>query len=163
MSGERSGAPGSASAAGSPDAAGTAGGRVEYRTGIPPADEFERLLAGTGWFSDGPPTTAQLAGALSTSWVAVGAYADGRLVGVGRAVADGVLHALIADVIVEPAWQGRGVGTGVVERIVAACTAAGIRDVQLFCATGKRPFYERLGFRARPEDAPGMELEQRRS
>ena len=184
MSGGRAGPPAAPRSPGSPGASGESGepanvagatppaaapcgsdtataGSVDYRTGIPPVAEFERLLAGTGWFAGDPPTRDQLAGALSTSWIAVGAYAGGRLVGVGRVVGDGVLHGLIADVIVEPAWQGRGVGTAVVERLIAACAAAGVRDVQLFCATGKRPFYERLGFRARPHDAPGMELERR--
>jgi hypothetical protein len=33
--------------------------------------------------------------------------------------------------------------------------------VQLFSARGKRDFYERLGFVARPDDGPGMELSGR--
>ncbi len=131
---------------------------VAYRREIPDVEAFARLLDGTGWFSDDPPSRSELAAALASSWTAVGAYAGSRLVGTGRVVADGVLHALIVDVIVEPEWQGRGVGRGIMERLVAACEAAGIRDVQLFCATGKRGFYERLGFRARSDEAPGMEL-----
>ena len=41
---------------------------------------------------------------------------------------------------------------------MAECRRHGIVDVQLFCADGARPFYERLGFVTRPDDAPGMEL-----
>jgi len=33
-----------------------------------------------------------------------------------------------------------------------------VLQVQLFSARGKREFYERLGFAARPDDGPGMEL-----
>jgi predicted N-acetyltransferase YhbS len=43
-------------------------------------------------------------------------------------------------------------------RLLERCRAAHIRDVQLFCARGKVPFYSRLGFIARSEDAPGMDF-----
>ena len=33
-----------------------------------------------------------------------------------------------------------------------------IRDIQLFCAKGKRKFYEKYDFMARSEEEPGMEL-----
>ena len=133
-------------------------GAVEYLEEIPAVAEFSRLLDQTRWFCDEPPSPEALSVALGASWAAVCARSAGRLVGTGRIVSDGALHALIVDVIVDEEWQGRGVGTGIMTRLVAACERAGVRDVQLFCAVGKRPFYERLGFTARPVDAPGMQL-----
>ncbi len=79
----------------------------------------------------------------------------------GRTISDGAIHALIVDVIVDPDWQGRGVGREIMTRLIARCDAAGIEATQLFCASGKAPFYEKLGFHARPENAPGMELARR--
>jgi hypothetical protein len=38
------------------------------------------------------------------------------------------------------------------------CVAAKIRDIQLFSAKGKSGFYEKYGFKRRPENAPGMEI-----
>jgi GNAT superfamily N-acetyltransferase len=88
----------------------------------------------------------------------VAAYDGGRLVGSGRIVSDGVFHGLIVDVIVLPEYQGKGIGTAIMERLIECSRAQRIRDVELFCAKGKAAFYERLGFRARPADAPGMDL-----
>ena len=86
------------------------------------------------------------------------AYCEGRLAGTGRVISDGVLHALIVDVIVPPEYQGRGIGTSIMERLIERCRAARIHDVQLFCARGKAPFYRRLGFVNRPADAPAMDF-----
>jgi len=133
-------------------------GAVEYRDGIPDVDEFARLLDQTGWFAGDPPSCDELSRTLTASWFATGAYAGGRLVAVGRVLSDGCLHALIVDVITDEEWQHRGLATTIMTRLLAARDGAHIRDVQLFCARGKRPFYERLGFFARPNDAPGMDL-----
>jgi GNAT superfamily N-acetyltransferase len=95
---------------------------------------------------------------LAPTWYAVSAYEGERLVGTGRIIGDGVLHALLVDVIVDPDYRHRGIGSAIVERLVAECRRHRIVDVQLFCEFGVSPFYERLGFAARPDDAPGMEL-----
>jgi predicted N-acetyltransferase YhbS len=60
--------------------------------------------------------------------------------------------------MVLPEYQGQGIGFGLLRELVARCRGAGIRDIQLFCARGQAGFYERQGFQARPEDAPGMQL-----
>ncbi len=131
---------------------------IEYRSSVPEAGAFARLFATTGWDPEGRLTAARAAAALARSWYAVAAYDDGRLVGIGRIVGDGVLHALLADVVVDPGYRHRGIGSEIVRRLAAECREQDIMDTQLFCARGKRPFYERLGFVARPDDAPGMEL-----
>ncbi len=127
-----------------------------YRDELPDPEAFLRLFASTGWTTDLPPE--RLAGALDASWHCVCAFDGEQLVGMGRTISDGSLHALIVEVIVEPDWQRRGLGRGIVERLVQRCRDAGIDQIQLFCADGKRGFYESLGFVARPDEAPGMEL-----
>ena len=131
---------------------------IEYRAEVPEPAAFVRLFSTTGWDPQGHLTVESAAEALAPTWYAVSAYAGDRLVGIGRIIGDGVLHALLVDVIVDPAYRHAGVGSVIVERLVAECRRHRIVDVQLFCAYGVRPFYERLGFAARPDDAPGMEL-----
>jgi GNAT superfamily N-acetyltransferase len=131
---------------------------IEYRAEVPEPVEFVRLFATTGWDPQGRLTVAAAAEALAPTWYAVSAYQGTRLVGTGRIVGDGVLHALLVDVIVEPRDRHRGIGSAIVERLVAECRRHRIVDVQLFCAHGMAPFYERLGFAARRHAAPGMEL-----
>ena len=88
----------------------------------------------------------------------ISAYHNGSLIGFGRIICDGVLHALIVDVIVLPEYQHKGIGSAVMTRLMEYCRSKNIRDIQLFCATGKVEFYEKLGFVKRPDNAPGMEV-----
>ncbi len=133
---------------------------ITYRNELPAPDAYHGLFATTGWNDEYRATAEELDRANRQSWHTVSAYDGDRLVGFGRVVTDGVLHAMIYDLIVRPEHQRQGIGSHILVEIVARCRAAGIRDVQLFCARGKQAFYERHGFRPRPADAPGMQLEE---
>ena len=71
--------------------------------------------------------------------------AQGRLVGAGRALADGVDCAYICDVAVLPGHQGTGLGKQIVGRLVEL--ARGHRKIILYAVPGREPFYRRFGFR----------------
>jgi GNAT superfamily N-acetyltransferase len=133
-------------------------GDIELRDEAPSPEAFAALFATTGWDPGGRVDAVAAEAALRHSWSAVTAYADARLVGMGRIVGDGVLHGLLVDIVVDPTYQGLGIGSRIVGRLVDECRRHDIADVQLFAARGKRTFYERLGFGARDDDAPGMEL-----
>jgi N-acetylglutamate synthase-like GNAT family acetyltransferase len=130
---------------------------LEYRAEIPSTDQFARLFETTGWNEIYRASPEELYLALSHSWCVLAAYDGGQLVGFGRVVSDQALHAMIYDLIVLPAYQGGGIGGEILQRLVCRCQQAGIRDIQLFCARGKRAFHEKRGFIARPDDAPGMQ------
>jgi len=125
---------------------------------LPDKDEYFSLFLTTGWNKTYNATPSELERANKNSWLALSAYDENRLVGFGRVVTDFVLHAMIFDMIVLPDYQGKGIGTMIIETLVKKCNDQGIRDIQLFCAKGKRAFYEKNGFEARAEDAPGMQL-----
>jgi len=42
-------------------------------------------------------------------------------VGFGRIVTDGILHAMVYDLITDPEYQGSGVGSEVLRMLVAKC------------------------------------------
>ena len=130
---------------------------ISYRTELPATDQFAALYATTGWNSEHPLSRAELAKALEASWYAVSAYDGARLVGFGRVVGDGVMYAMIHDMIVVPEYQGQGIGAHILQMLVDTCLRANIRDIQLFSARGKRQFYEHHGFVVRPDDGPGMQ------
>ena len=132
--------------------------RYSYRTDLPEVQAVFDLFLTTGWNSDYRITPAEFMDALRSSWYCLSAYDGERLVGFGRMLCDGVLHALILDLIVHPDWQGKGLGGEVLNRLVDKCRAHSIRDIQLFSVKGKAGFYRKLGFRERPEGAPGMEI-----
>ena len=130
---------------------------IVYENRLPQEAEFSVLFESTGWNQEYHLSSRELFAAISESWQVVSAYDGSRLVGFGRVVSDGVLHAMIYDLIVDQADQGKGIGGEILARLVMSCQKAGIRDIQLFCAKGRQAFYERRGFRPRSADAPGME------
>ena len=73
------------------------------------------------------------------------AYDDSRLVGVGRAMADGLDCSYICDVAVHPSHQGTGLGKEIVSRLVDL--SKGHRKIILYAVAGKEPFYKKFGFR----------------
>ena len=131
---------------------------IEYRDCLPTAAEFERLFRSTGWTEANDVSADRLAAALPASWYAVTAFVEDECVGTGMVLSDGILHALIVNLIVLPEWRKHGIGTEMMKRLVQRCREAEIVQIELFSARGKRSFYEGLGFVARPDDGPGMEL-----
>jgi len=105
---------------------------------VVPAGNFRRALAGT--------------------YYSVAVRRDGRLVGYGRVVSDGGIHAWIHDVIVLPEMRGRGIGRTIMRKLMEKVSADGIPYIGLFAAQGRSNFYEDLGFKRRPDDRPGMYL-----
>ena len=127
-----------------------------FSSEAPAALSFKHLYDTTGW---GPleRDAGFYADALRGSWASVAAYDGDRLVAFARAISDGKLHAFITEMIVHPGYQGRRLGEQLLKRLVEHCHAAGVTDIQLFCAQGKADFYLKSGFARRPEDAPGMQ------
>jgi GNAT superfamily N-acetyltransferase len=71
-------------------------------------------------------------------------YRGDSLVGAGRALADGLDCAYIADVAVHPDHQGEGLGRAIVQRLVDR--ARGHKKIILYANPGKEGFYAKLGF-----------------
>jgi GNAT superfamily N-acetyltransferase len=93
----------------------------------------------------GNKAPADLAVVFSNSMFCSFAWDDGRLVGAGRALADGRDCAYLCDVAVHPDCQGQGLGREIIARLLARCH--GHRKIILYAVPGKENFYERLGFR----------------
>jgi GNAT superfamily N-acetyltransferase len=70
---------------------------------------------------------------------------NGRLVGVGRALADGFDCAYLCDIAVLPARQGTGLGKAIVQRLLEQ--VKGHRKIILYAVPGKEDFYGSFGFR----------------
>ena len=130
--------------------------RLTVRREPPDPAAFKALYDSTGWGPAERPV-AFYADALAGSWRTCSAYDGDTLVGFGRVISDGRLHAFITEMIVHPVHQQRGIGAAILRELIAACQAAGITDIQLFCAEGKEAFYRKGGFVPRPATRPGMQ------
>ncbi len=67
-----------------------------------------------------------------------------KLVGFGRAISDGVCQAAVYCLAVNKAYQGKGIGRIILEKIMARLPEC---NVILYSNPGKEGFYEKLGFR----------------
>lgn len=72
-------------------------------------------------------------------------YDGGKLIGAGRALADGMDCSYICDIAVHPDHQGVGLGKDIVSSLVAL--SKGHKKIILYAVAGKEPFYRKLGFR----------------
>ena len=72
-------------------------------------------------------------------------YDTGRLIGVGRALADGIDCSYLCDIAVHPDYQGQGLGKEIVVRL--RDLSKNHRKIILYAAPGKDGFYLKLGFK----------------
>lgn len=79
-----------------------------------------------------------------------------RPVAFARATGDGVFNAIIWDVVVDPSFQGIGLGKAVMERMITVLLAKGIGNIALYSEPRVLGFYRPLGFVADPGGIQGM-------
>ncbi|WIB15531.1 GNAT family N-acetyltransferase [Curtobacterium sp. MCPF17_050] len=81
---------------------------MDYSFSAPTAMEFKTLYDETGW---GDWALDRFERALSGSWIVCTVRDDaGRLVGMGRLISDGALHAFVTEMIVTEEARGGGIG-----------------------------------------------------
>ncbi|MCR4690569.1 MAG: GNAT family N-acetyltransferase [Lachnospiraceae bacterium] len=89
---------------------------------------------------------------------------EGRCIGVVRLLWDGGYVAFLSDVIVDPAYQRQGIGRTLVEAVmnrIKEDSKPGYKvKLNLNSAKGKEPFYEKLGFKIRPNEEAGAGMDQ---
>ena len=101
---------------------------------------------------DGAPAFEQVEKALVNSVYRVGIYDRSKIVAMARMIGDLGLCYYIKDVIVRPEYQSRGVGSMLMERLLAFIRANGVPGtdiaVELCAMPDKMPFYAKFGFAA---------------
>lgn len=81
--------------------------------------------------------------AFENSYVCVFVFSGERLVGVGRAIADGAYEAGVYDIAVLPGHQKKGLGLAIMEEI---CRNLQGMNIILYANPGVENFYRKLGF-----------------
>ncbi|MBW4517132.1 MAG: GNAT family N-acetyltransferase [Timaviella obliquedivisa GSE-PSE-MK23-08B] len=83
--------------------------------------------------------------AIANSKPVVTAWDSDRLIGFSRAVSDGIYRATIWDVVIDPDYQGAGLGRKLVETALMHPHVNHVEKVYLV-TTHQQSFYERIGF-----------------
>jgi GNAT superfamily N-acetyltransferase len=119
---------------------------VDFHDGLDPSlvDELLAFYKREWWTDDRERDGVQRM--LTGSDLVISATSGEDLVGFVRAITDGVYRAAIFDLIVDPAWRGRGLGVELIERAHAHPVLAGCRRVELICVEEMVPFYAKRGY-----------------
>ncbi|GAA5786857.1 GNAT family N-acetyltransferase [Chitiniphilus shinanonensis] len=104
-------------------------------------------LAQTYWSPGIGRPKVELAARHST--VVMAAYAEGRQIAYARVLSDGNRFGYLADVIVDPAWRGRGIATRLLQRILAHPRIAHVENCYLMTFDA-HAVYRPLGFEVYP-------------
>lgn len=122
---------------------------------VPSTAEHAALAAAVGWQShfDDEVRGASLASSLAG---VVCVDEQGSVIGMARAVGDGLQYAYVQDVIVDPEHEGSGIATDLVSRLIELLQPQGDIElfVGLFASDAAVGVYESLGFSS--DDAVGM-------
>lgn len=82
--------------------------------------------------------------AFEASYATVFIYSDNQLIGFGRAISDGEYQAAIYDCAVSSEYQGQGVGSLIMQNILAQIPEC---NTILYASPGKEAFYQKHQFR----------------
>ena len=80
--------------------------------------------------------------------------ASGNIIGMGRAISDGVSDAYIQDVFVKESCRKQGIGRQIILRIKGYCLRKGLTWIGLIAQPGTSEFYKKLGFAVMDDYTP---------
>lgn len=131
-----------------------AAGRLDFQVNdskrVSPA-QVQALFRATGWTEDvARYSSAQIRKMLRHSHLVLTAWNKRKqLVGFASAVSDGLLCAMVQNLVVHPAHRRRGIGTRLLRRLAQALARQGIPCVYALGTRGRRArqFFGRVGFR----------------
>ena len=123
----------------------------------PTPEQLQQIIAlyrSEGWWTEAPDDTDLAAGIIAGSHCFMVVTSGSGIVGMGRAMSDGVSDAYIQDVTVQKTFRGRGIGTRIIEKLVKRLHQDGLGWIGLIAEKNSCRFYERLGFNKMPDSVP---------
>ena len=132
--------------------------QITYHEEIPDLATYFELRTSVGWNNF---SVQQAEKAIASSVYFVLAK-DGDLpVAMGRVIGDGMYY-VIVDVAVRPEYQGKKIGSTIVNRLVERIQEDAVEgsriSIQLLAAKGKEEFYVKQGFKLLPHEHCGPAL-----
>ena len=104
----------------------------------------------------------QVSKALKNTMYMVKVEVDGKLAGIGRVVGDYSILCCLSDVCVKPEFQKKGIGLIIIKEL-RKMIEDGVKEgekmqIELTPTAGNEPFYEKGGYKYKPDVITGMYL-----
>lgn len=129
--------------------------KMEYRENSLTYQKYISLRHSVGWNSFAED---QVSKSIDKSIYDIVVEDNGQTIAMGRLIGDGI-YFLIADVVVRPGFQGKGIGSRIVDMLLTYVDAntpiGGRSSVQLIAERGKEEFYIKKGFKLIPHEFCG--------
>lgn len=130
--------------------------KLDYNITI---DEFLEMVESVGWKTY---SKEQVKKALKNTMYMVKATVNGKLAGIGRVVGDYSIVCMLTDICVKPEFQGQGIGlkiTNELKMLIESNMYEGEKmQIELTPTAGNEAFYQKAGFKYKPEKITGMYL-----
>ncbi len=83
---------------------------------------------------------------VENSLLFAGVFKDKKMVGMGRALSDGVSDAYIQDIVVLKKYRKRGLGNKIVKLLIKELEKSGVDWIGVVAQPGTTSFYKNIGF-----------------
>lgn len=114
------------------------------------------LYRAAGWWQkeEKPEDLGIIDAIIANSFCFIVALHEGEIIGMGRAISDGVSDAYIQDVTVLEQYRGHGLGKGIVRALLQYLQAHKLQWIGLISEPGYESFYHALGFAVMKDYTP---------
>ena len=131
---------------------------IKLENNITP-EEFLEMIDSVGWKAY---SMEQLKRALKNTMYMVKITVDGKLAGMGRVVGDFGISCMLTSICVKPEFQRKGIGYKIVtelKNLIENDVKEGERIlIELSPTAGNEAFYQKAGFKYKPDKITGMYL-----
>lgn len=121
-----------------------------------------KLYRQAGWWQmdENPLYLDMVRQIVSDSFCFVIAILDTEIIGMGRAISDGVSDAYIQDVTVRQDLRGQGIGKGIIRALLNQLRSHKLQWIGLISEPGYEKFYQGLGFKVMENYTPFLLSEE---
>ena len=120
--------------------------------------DYVRLRESVNWNNFNKEQTEKC---LKNTLYSIEAIDDNIIIGMGRLIGDGMYYMMV-DIIVEPSYQGKGIGSNIVNKLIEyvhrETPVDGRSSIHLIAEKGKESFYVKLGFKFIPHEFCGSAM-----
>lgn len=126
---------------------------IEIKYDTPDVESFLRLRQAVNL---SPRSREGAEKGLPKSLFAITLYNEGKAIGMGRVVGDGGCNFEIVDIVVEPNFQGQGLGRRIMENIMNYINKNAPKDAYISLIADVPELYEKFGFKRCEPNSFGM-------